>query len=120
MNNTARDKEKEMEKLAAAARRLDMSTGRARLLCGSDRWPGAERRAIDREGRRVEWWVPEGSFPLLTKERDGRLTEDEREEIVRRKHAGESGIALAREFGVNQSYPYRLVERYEKISEKTP
>lgn len=62
------------------------------------------------------WVVPVGSpIPDL----GGGRTMDERtrREIVRRARAGDQRAALAREFGVDRSYVYKLMERYAAFEE---
>lgn len=98
-----------MEKLTHAATRLGISPSRARQLASAGRWAGAELMSV---GSRELWFVPEGSEP--NRETVEKLSGEQREEITRRKLAGESGYALAREFGVDQSYPYQLAERARK------
>ncbi len=93
-----------------AARRLGISAAAARLYCAEGRWPGAKRRPVREDATREVWYVPKDSVPPLR--RPPRiLTDEDRKEIGRRKAAGESATKLAREYGLDVSYPYKLAKR---------
>lgn len=111
------DYEAAMEKLSTATKRLGVTPTRGRALCGVGRWPGAGlRKDVNPRG---EWWVPVGSKPTLTKPAS-RLTDGERDELARRRLAGEKLSVLAKEFKVTDGYVSRLATNLQKREEKSP
>lgn len=106
---------KTMEKLSTATTRLGITPSRGRLLCGAGRWPGSGLRKDSRVGG--EWWVPTGSKPTLTKPAQ-RLTDEEREDLARRRIAGEKLKVLAEEAGVTDGYVSRLAKNFQEREKK--
>ncbi len=74
-------------------------------LCNADRIPGAIRSELD---GKIRWLIPENFRVLPNPAGWGRISDRRKNAIARRYLNGESGPDLAKEYGINHSYPRKL------------